>query len=73
MKNDTPTANQPKHSKLNYMGWPVKKSRKAPPTTERVERKVFGVGRYIGNGEKLTAFVWIDEDSAPKGPAASKG
>lgn len=73
VKNDKPVANQAKHGKMDYLGGPAKKSKKAPSTTERIERKVFGVGRYVGNGEKLTAFVWIDDETAPNGPAANEG
>jgi len=36
-----------------------------------IEKKTFGRGRYIGDGEKLTAFVWLDEDSAPSGEAGN--
>jgi hypothetical protein len=73
VKNDKSAANQPKHGKLNYLGGPAKKSKKAPATTERVERKVFGVGQYIGDGEKLTAFVWVDDDLVTKERAANEG
>lgn len=72
VKNDKPAANQPKHGKLNYLGGPAKKSKKAPATSERVERRVFGVGRYIGEGEKLTAFVMLDPDEVPKDRAANE-
>ena len=35
------------------------------PVRDRIERRTYVTGKYIGDGEKLTAFVWLDEDSAP--------
>ena len=73
VKNDTPAANQPKHGKLNYLAGPPKKkaAKPSPPSTRVVERKSFSIGRYIGNGESLMAFVMLDPDDAPKSPAAN--
>jgi hypothetical protein len=65
-----PAANQ-KHGKLNYQGKPKKASKAPPVGTQRIERKTYGRGQYIGNGEHLTACVWLDEDTAPKGKAAN--
>jgi hypothetical protein len=65
-----PAANQ-RHGKLNYQG-KSKKPAKAPPRgMQRVERKAYGRGQYIGNGAHLTAFVWLEEDTAPTGKAAN--
>ena len=65
-----PAANQ-RHGKLNYQGKPKKISKAPPAGTLRVERKTYGRGQYIGNGEHLTAFVWLDEETAPKIIAAN--
>ncbi|MBE7459627.1 MAG: hypothetical protein HS112_03775 [Zoogloeaceae bacterium] len=59
-----------KHGKLNYQAKP-KKPAKPAPKARRVERRSFAQGQYIGDGEKLIAFVWLDEDTAPKGEAAN--
>ena len=74
VKNDTPAANQPKHGKLNYLAGPPKKKvvKPASPSTLVVEKKSFSIGRYIGNGEHLTAFVMLDPDEVPKVPAANE-
>ena len=67
-----PAANdQRKHGKLNYQGKPKKPAAVQPKTHHRVEKKSYGAGKFIGDGEKLTAFVWLDEDTAPKDPAAN--
>ncbi len=65
-----PAANQ-RHGKLNYQGKPKKPNKAPPRTTQRVERKTPGRGQYIGNGEHLTAFVWLDDELAPKDKAAN--
>ena len=66
-----PAANQ-RHGKLNYQGKPKKASKAPSAGTQRVERKTYGRGQYIGNGEHLTAFVWLDEETAPKDKAANE-
>jgi hypothetical protein len=66
-----PAANQ-QHGKLNYQGKPKKTAKASPAGTQRAERKTFGRGQYIGNGEHLTAFVWLDEETAPKDKAANE-
>ncbi len=63
-------ANQ-RHGKLNYKGKPKKASKAPLAGTQRTERKTYGRGQYIGNGVNLTAFVWLDEETAPKGIAAN--
>jgi hypothetical protein len=63
-------ANQ-RHGKLNYKGKPKKAPKASPAGTQRVERKTYSRGQYIGNGTHLTAFVWLDEETAPKGIAAN--
>lgn len=73
-KNDTPAANQPKHGKLNYLAGPPKKKASKPslPSIRAVEKKSFSIGRYIGNGESLTAFVMLDPDEVPKDRAENE-
>ena len=74
VKNDTLAANQAKHGKLNYLAGPPKKkaAKTVSPSTRVVDKKSFSIGRYIGNGEKLTAFVMLDPDEAPNMPAANE-
>ena len=74
VKSDKPAANQPKHGKLNYLAGPPKKkaAKPASPSTRVVDKKSFSIGRYIGNGERLTAFVMLDPDEVPKVPAANE-
>jgi hypothetical protein len=67
---DKPAANQ-RHGKLNYQGKPKKPAKASPLGKQRVEQKTYGRGQYIGNGERLTAFVWLDDLLAPKGKAAN--
>lgn len=68
---NTPAANDtPKHGKLNYQG-KAKPANAQPKPDRRVERKSYATGRFIGDGEKLTAFVWLDEDNTPAGEAAN--
>jgi hypothetical protein len=55
--------------KLNYQGKPKKPVKASPAGKQRVERKTYGRGQYIGNGEHLTAFVWLDEPQ--RGEAAN--
>jgi hypothetical protein len=64
-----PAANQ-RSGKVNYQAKP-KAAKQAPQTPQRVERKLYGKGQYIGNGDRLTAFVWLDDETAPKGEAAN--
>lgn len=73
VKDDTPAANQPKHGKLDYMGGPKKKGKQLPKAgTRRIEKKSFSLGRYVGNGEQLTAFVMLDPEEAPQVKAANE-
>ena len=73
--NDTPAANQPKRGKLNYQAKPKKSAPKPKPSSSqfrpRVECRSFSQGKYIGDGEKLTAFVWLDDEPLPMPPAAN--
>lgn len=49
-----------KHGKVNYLGKkPLRKGNKPLPT---VQREVRRTGRYIGDGEKIIAFVWEAPD-----------
>ena len=74
VKNDAPAANQPKHGKMNYLAGPPKKKavKPASPSTRGVDKKSFSIGRYIGDGERLTAFVMLDPDEVSKVPAANE-
>ena len=66
-----PAANDSRHGKLNYL---VKtgKPTKAPALTDnRVRKQSSATGKFFGNGEKLTAFVWLDEEIAPTEDAAN--
>lgn len=67
---EQPSATPEKHGKLNYQSKP-KKPAKPAPGVRRVERRTYAQGQYIGDGEKLIAFVWLDEDTAPKQAAAN--
>jgi len=69
----SPAANdERKPGKLNYQSKPKKIAAKVQPSArQRVERKSYATGRYIGDGEKLTAFVWLDDDTAPEGDASN--
>lgn len=65
-----PVASQ-RRGKLNYQG-KSKKPAKAPPSgKQRMEHKTLSRGQYFGNGASLTAFVWLDDETAPKGKAAN--
>ena len=74
IRDDKPAANQPKHGKLDYLaGPPKKKGAKPAPSGKRiVEKRSLSIGKYIGNGEQLTAFVMLDPDEAPQVPAANE-
>lgn len=73
IKDDRPAANQPKHGKLDYLAGPPKKPKKAAPTGKRVvEKRSLSIGKYLGNGEQLTAFVMLDADDVPKENAANE-
>lgn len=64
IKNDTRAANKPKRGKLHYLAGPAKgkATKSAAQNTRVIEKKFFSIGRYIGNGKNLTAFVMIDPD-----------
>jgi len=75
VRDEKPAASQPKHGKLNYLAGPLpkKKGAKPAPSGKRVvEKRSFSIGKYIGNGEQLTAFVMLDPDEAPQVPAANE-
>lgn len=61
-----------KRGKLNYM---VKSKPPVPVkkvgTTRHIVRRDTAAGQYLGEGERLIAFVWLDEESAPKEAAAN--
>jgi len=75
IRDDKPAANQPLHGKLNYLaGPPTKKKATKPAQSGRrfVEKRSLSIGKYIGNGEHLTAFVMLDPDEVPQVPAANE-
>lgn len=50
---------QPQAQQLCNVNYP----RKPKPTIyKRTETEVLGQGRYIGEGNTITAFVWMDEE-----------
>ena len=61
-----------RRGKLNYLGGPVKEKKKerretreekpARPAVRVEERKTLSIGRFFGDGEKLTAFVMLDPE-----------
>ena len=59
-----PKQEDSRRGKLNYLGGPDKKKdvKPARPVTRIEERKSLSVGRFFGDGEKLTAFVMIDPE-----------
>lgn len=64
---------QARQGKLNYLADRPKKkpSRPAAPTRQLVEKRSYGVCRYIGDGKQLTGFVMLDPDEAPQTEAAN--
>ena len=66
-----PAANDSRHGKLNYLTKSGKPAKAPAPTDNRMCRKSPATGKFFGDGEKLTAFVWLDEDSAPTEAAAN--
>lgn len=36
------------------------------------EKKALSIGRYVGNGSQLTAFVMLDPEEVPQEPAANE-
>lgn len=76
IRDDKPAANQPKHGKLDYLAGPPKKKAKGampkPSGKRLIEKRSLSIGRYIGNGQQLTAFVMLDPDEAPQMPAANE-
>jgi|GEM_PF-3774081 len=74
IRDNAPAANQPKHGKLDYLaGPPKKKGAKPAPSGKRlVEKRSLSIGKYVGNGQQLTAFVMLDPDDVPKTLAANE-
>lgn len=74
IREDKPAANQSKRGKLDYLAGPPKKKVGKPAQSGKrlVEKRTLSIGRYIGNGEHLTAFVMLDPDEAPKDKAANE-
>jgi hypothetical protein len=64
-------ANDSRPGKLNYQGKPKKPGKPQLPARKLIEHKTFANGKFIGDGEKLTAFVWLDDENAPTGEAAN--
>ncbi len=70
---DKPAANQPKHGKLDYLAGPAKKLKKSiSPSKRIVENRQLSIGKYLGNGKLLTAFVMLDPDDVPEEKAANE-
>lgn len=59
-----------KHGKLDYLVR-AKKTERKPTQPVTVEHKEYAKARYIGNGERLTAFVWLDDELLPRVDAAN--
>jgi hypothetical protein len=60
-----------KAGKLNYLGNPsklkktaAKLTQPAPKNHRRIEHRTYAQGKYIGVGNRLTAFVWLDNEPA---------
>ena len=66
-----PAANDSRHGKLNYLTKSGKPAKAPASTDNRVRKQSSATGKFFGNGEKLTAFVWLDEESAPTEDAAN--
>jgi hypothetical protein len=64
-------ANDSRPGKLNYQGKPKKPGKTQSPARKTIERQTKANGKFFGDGEKLTAFVWLDEESAPTDAAAN--
>ena len=64
-------ANDSRHGKLNYLVKPRKSAKETVQTDNRVLRKTHATGKFFGNGEQLTAFVWLDEESVPTAEQAN--
>lgn len=69
----SPPAAATRRGKMNYLAQPKKAvtSKPAPQKRQRIERRERAIGQYIGDGEKMIAFVWLDEDTAPREEAAN--
>ena len=66
-----PAANDSRHCKLNYLTKSGKPTKAPVPTDNRVRKQSPATGKFFGNGEKLTAFVWLEGESAPSEDAAN--
>jgi hypothetical protein len=64
-------ANDSRPSKLNYQAKSKKPEKKESPARVKVERQIRATGKFIGDGKKLTAFVWLDDDNVPADTAAN--
>jgi hypothetical protein len=64
-------ANDSRPGKLDYQARPKKPEKKKSPARVEIERKIHATGKFIGDGEKLTAFVWLDDDDVPASTAAN--
>jgi len=73
VRDDKVAADQPKHGKLDYLAGPQKKPKKPAPAGKRiVEKRQLSIGKYLGNGTQLTAFVMLDPDDVPQEKAAKE-
>ncbi|MDR2113510.1 MAG: hypothetical protein LBQ62_10510 [Candidatus Accumulibacter sp.] len=64
-------ANDSRPGKLNYQAKTKKPGKPQLPARKIIERRTYANGKFFGDGEKLTAFVWLDEESAPDNLAAN--
>lgn len=59
---------QEKRGKLDYLGGPIKKKKSEQPVKSAAspeEKKFSSIGRYVGDGKRLTAFVMLDPEDFP--------
>jgi hypothetical protein len=65
-------ANDSRPGKLNYLGKSRKPKEKKSPPRVGIERRIHATtGKFIGDGEKLTVFVWLDDEDVPAGTATN--
>ena len=76
VQNKAPAAKPLKPGKLNYQAKPKKSApkpeRSASKEPQRVEQRTYFRGKYFGNGQQLTAFVWLDDEPTPPREADSR-
>ena len=72
----SPSQNPKSKGRLNYLGGPQSTARKPqarPPSSRYSTSTISSQGRFIGDSEKLIAFVMLlDEDTLQAYPAANQ-